>query len=162
LIHDFFPPYLYLNEKIIKEKGLDLEEVEKPVAKEMMSIKREALAVSSFALQKNQLPDTYLNRKALRIFNRKRSGNLLILFEPQYFINDFNGEIVAVNHGGPWMYDSYVPVVFAGMDIKGLKVTRKVEPKDIVSTLTNIIGTKPPSGADGEVLNEVTSQLNSK
>jgi hypothetical protein len=162
LIHDFFPPYLYLNEKIIKAKGLDLEEVEKAVAKELMSIKGVALAVSSFALQKNQLPDTYLNRKALRNFNRKRSGNLLILFEPQYFINDFNGEKVAVNHGGPWMYDSYVPVVFAGMDIKGLKVTRKVEPKDIVSTLANIIGTKPPSGADGEVLNEVTSQLNSK
>jgi len=162
LIHDFFPPYLYLNEEIIKAKGLELEEVEKAVAKELMSIKGVALAVSSFALQKNQLPDTYLNRKALRNFNRKRSGNLLILFEPQYFINDFNGEIVAVNHGGPWMYDSYVPVVFAGMDIKGLKVTRKVEPKDIVSTLTNIIGTKPPSGADGEVLNEVTSQLNSK
>ncbi|MCF6171210.1 MAG: alkaline phosphatase family protein [Bacteroidales bacterium] len=162
LIHDFFPPYLYLNEKIIKEKGLDLEEVEKAVAKELMNIKGVALAVSSFALQKNQLPDTYLNRKALRNFNRKRSGNLLILFEPQYFINDFNGEKVAVNHGGPWMYDSYVPVIFAGSRLKAQRIVRKTEPKDIASTLANILGTKPPSGADGEVLNEVVNQLNKK
>jgi len=162
LIHDFFPPYLYLNEKIIKEKELDLEEVEKAVAKELMGIKGVALAVSSFALQKNQLPDTYLNRKALRNFNRKRSGNLLILFEPQYFINDFNGEKVAVNHGGPWMYDSYVPVIFAGSNLTGQRIIRKTEPKDIASTLANILGTKPPSGADGEILYEVTNLLNNK
>ncbi len=162
LIHDFFPPYLYLNEKIIMEKGLDLEEVEKAVAKELLGIKGVAMAVSAFAMQKNQLPDTYLNRKALRNFNRKRSGNLLILFEPQYFINDFNGEIVAVNHGGPWMYDSYVPVIFAGCDLKAQHIVRKTEPKDIASTLANILGTKPPSGADGEVLYEVTNQLTSK
>jgi len=136
--------------------------VEKAVAKELMGIKGVALAVSSFALQKNQLPDTYLNRKALRNFNRKRSGNLLLLFEPQYFINDFNGEKVAVNHGGPWMYDSYVPVIFAGSNLKAQRIVRKTEPKDIASTLANILGTKPPSGADGEILYEVTNQLTSK
>ncbi len=155
LIHEFFPPYLYLNEKIIAEKGLSLEEVEKAVAVELMKIKGVALAVSRFALEKNELPDTYLNRKALKNFNVARSGNLLILFQPQYFINDFQGEKTSANHGGPWMYDSYVPVVFAGMDIKGKKISRKIEPKDIVSTLANLMGTKPPSGADGEVLKEV-------
>ena len=159
LIHDFFPPYLYLNHHLIEEKGLSLEEVEKAVAYELMNIKGVALAVSSSAMLKNELPDTYLNRKALRNFNPTRSGDILILFEPQYFINDFNGEIVAANHGGPWVYDSYVPVIFAGAGITGQRVDRKIEPKDIVSTLANIFRTKPPSGADGEVLSEVTIQL---
>ena len=159
LIHDFFPPYLYLNLKVIKEKGLDLEEVEKAVAKEIMSIKGVALAVSSFALQENKLPDTYLNRKALNNFNRKRSGNILILFEPQYFINHFNGEVVAANHGGPWVYDAYVPVIFAGENLTGKRIIRSINPKDITSTLANILGTKPPSGADGEVLPEVANQF---
>ena len=35
-----------------------------------------------------------------------------------------------------------------------------VVPKDNASTLANILGTKPPSGADGEVLYELTNQLN--
>jgi hypothetical protein len=60
------------------------------------------------------------------------------------------------------VYDSHVPVVFAGMDIKGQNVSRKIEPKDIASTLANILRTKPPSGADGEVLHEVTNQLSNK
>ncbi len=160
LIHEFFPPYLYLNEKVIAEKGLDLYEVEKAVAKEIMGIKGVALAVSRYELEHNQLPDTYLNRKALKNFNIKRSGNLLILFQPQYFINHFQGEVVSANHGGPWMYDSYVPVIFAGSNLKGQRIVRKTEPKDIASTLANILGTKPPSGADGEILYEVTNQLN--
>ena len=155
LIQKFFPPYLYLNEKIIAEKGLSLEEVEKAVAFELMKIKGIALAVSSYSLQKNELPDTYLNRKALRNFNATRSGNLLVLFQPQYSINDYMGEKTSANHGGPWVYDSYVPVIFAGMNIKGQKVCRKIEPKDIASTLANLLGTKPPSGANGEVLKEV-------
>ena len=65
------------------------------------------------------------------------------------------GEKTSANHGGPWVYDSYVPVIFAGMNIKGQKVCRKIEPKDIASTLANLLGTKPPSGANGEVLKEV-------
>jgi len=162
LIQEFFPPYLYLNEKIIAEKGLSLEDVEKAVAVELMKIKGVALAVSSYSLQKNELPDTYLNRKALRNFNATRSGNLLILFQPQYSINNYMGEKTSANHGGPWRYDSYVPVVFAGMHIKAQKVSRKIEPKDIASTLANFLGTRPPSGADGEVLSEIVQQVNNK
>jgi predicted AlkP superfamily pyrophosphatase or phosphodiesterase len=159
LIQKYFPPYLYLNETIIAEKGLNLEEVEKAVAIELMKIKGVALAVSSYSLQKNELPDTYLNRKALRNFNITRSGNLLVIFQPQYAINDYMGEKTSANHGGSWMYDSYVPVVFAGMNIKGQKVSRKIEPKDVASTLANFLETKPPSGANGEVLIEVIEQL---
>jgi len=160
LIQSFFPPYVYLNEKVIAEKGLDLQEVEKAVAHELMTIKGIALVVTRTELERNELPDTYLTRKALKNFSVKRSGNILILFAPQYFINHYQGEVVSANHGGPWMYDSYVPVIFAGMNIKGNKVNRKIEPKDIASTLANYFRTKPPSGADGEVLSEVINQLN--
>lgn len=162
LIQEFFPPYLYLNEKVIADKGLNLQEVEKAVALELMRIKGVALAVTRTDLEKNELPDTYLTRKALRNFNIKRSGNILILFQPQFFINHYNGEVVSANHGGPWMYDSYVPVIFAGMNIKGQQISRKIEPKDIVSTLSNLLGTKPPSGADGEVLHEIVRLKNNK
>ncbi len=155
LIQDFFPPYVYLNHKVIKEKGLDLAEVQKAVATELMTVKGIALAVSSTDIQNNTLPDTYLTRKALRNFNPQRSGDILLLLKPMYFFNDFEGEMVATNHGGPWMYDSYVPVIFAGWKFKGQRIDRRIEPKDIAITLANLMGTKPPSGADGEVLKEI-------
>ncbi len=155
LILDFFPPYLYLNHKIIKEKELDLGEVQQAIAKELMKTKGIALAVSSEALRQNNMPNTYLYNKALKNFNYARSGDILILLSPQYFFNDFDGEIVAANHGGPWMYDSYVPVIFAGWKLKGQQVSRRIEPKDIAITLSNLMETRPPSGADGEVLKEL-------
>jgi arylsulfatase A-like enzyme len=157
LIQDFFPPYVYLNHKVIKEKGLDLAEVQKAVATELMTVKGIALAVSSTDIQNNTLPDTYLTRKALRNFNPQRSGDILLLLKPMYFFNDFEGEMVATNHGGPWMYDSYVPVIFAGWKFKGQRIDRRIEPKDIAITLANLMGTKPPSGADGEVLKEIVA-----
>ncbi|MCK5815181.1 MAG: alkaline phosphatase family protein, partial [Flavobacteriaceae bacterium] len=157
LILDFFPPYLYLNHKVIAEKGLELADVQSAISQELMKTKGVALAVSSEALRSNDMPDTYLYKKALKNFNYKRSGDVLILLSPQYFFNDFDGEIVAANHGGPWMYDSYVPVIFAGWKFKGQTIERRIEPKDIAITLANIMGTKPPSGADGEILEEVIS-----
>jgi len=159
LIRKFYPPYLYLNQKAIREKGLDPEEVERAVAKEIMKIKGVALAVSSSALNHNELPDNFLNRAALNNYYPKRSGDLLILFQPQYFINDYDGEVMAANHGGPWDYDTFVPVIFAGMGIKGQRISRAVEPKDIALTLSVIMRTKTPSGASGHMLSEVAGVL---
>jgi len=98
LILEFYPPYLYLNHDVINEKELDLEVVQNAISKELMKIEGVSLAVSSESLRNNDMPDTYLYRKALKNFNYKRSGDILILLSPQYFFNDFDGEIVAANH----------------------------------------------------------------
>ncbi len=158
LIKSFFPPYLYLDREVIRDKGLDQGEVEQAVADELMSLKGVALAVSATALLENRLPDTYLNRAALRNFNAKRSGDILILFQPHYSINGFEGETVAANHGGPWRYDTFVPIIFVGHGLKPVDVYRPVETVDVARTLAAYIGTKPPSGVSGKVLEEIVGQ----
>ncbi len=155
LIKSFFPPYLYLNREVIKQNGLDLAEVERVVAKELMGIKGIALAVSSSDLASNQLPDTYLNRAALRSYHPKRSGDILILLQPHYSINGYLGEVVAANHGGPWRYDSFVPVIFAGGALTHERINRPIEPIDIAPTLAEIMKTNTPSGSSGVSLREV-------
>jgi len=155
LIESFFPPYLYLDHEVIGDKGLDQVEVERAVAEELMSIKGVALALSSSDIGNNDLPDTPLARKALRNFNPKRSGDILVLFRPHYFINHFQGEVVTANHGGPWRYDSFVPIIFAGCGIQPVDVYRGVETVDVARTLAAWVGTKPPSGSVGRVLPEV-------
>lgn len=160
LIQSFFPPYLYLNREVIREKGLDQAEVEQAVADELMSFKGVALAVSSTALGENRLPDTPLIRAALRSFHPKRSGDILLLFQPHYFINDFDGLEVTANHGGPWRYDTFVPIVFAGGNLRMQRVFREVDPVDIAPTLAAILGVKPPSGSCGVPLQEVMDIIN--
>ncbi len=158
LIQPFFPPYVYLNRKVIEEAGLDFAEVEQAVADELLGIKGVAEAITSTSILENRLPDTPLNRAAIHNFNAKRSGDILVLFQPQYFINHFHGEVVACNHGSAWSYDSFVPIIFAGCGLNPTNVYRHVETVDLARTLSAWMGTKPPSGCFGKILTEVLDQ----
>ena len=155
LIEEYFHPYIYLNRELIRDKGLDQAEVEKAVVAELKKFRGVADAVSSTALRTANLPDTILMRTILRNFHPKRSGDIYLVFEPDVFINDFDGLIVASTHGSPWRYDTFVPVIFAGAGLPAMKVHRAVTPYDIASTLASYLGMKPPSGAIGTPLPEV-------
>ncbi|MDH4053214.1 MAG: alkaline phosphatase family protein, partial [Rubrivivax sp.] len=155
LIEAYFQPYIYLNQRLIKEKGLDQAAIETVVAQELVKFPGVAAAVSSSALRSDRLADTLLNRAILRNFNLKRSGDIYVVFEPNVFINDFDGLTVASTHGSPWRYDTFVPVMFAGAGLKPATVSRAITPYDIAPTLSTYLGVKPPSAAVGNPLAEV-------
>ena len=155
LIEAYFHPYLYLNHQLIRDKGLDQAEVEQAVAAELLKFDGVAYAVSSTALRTASLPDTLLMRSILHNFHSKRSGDIYLVFEPNVFINDFDGLTVASTHGSPWRYDTFVPVIFAGAGLPAAKVSRAVTPYDIAPTLAAYLNVKPPSGAIGTPLLEV-------
>ena len=155
LIEAYFHPYLYLNHKVIDANGLDRAAVERAVATELLKFDGVAYAVSSSALRNDTLPDTLMTRAVLRNFHSKRSGDIYLVFEPNVFINDFDGLTVSSAHGSPWRYDTYVPVIFAGNELKATRINRAITPYDIAPTLSAYLGVKPPSGAVGVVLTEV-------
>jgi predicted AlkP superfamily pyrophosphatase or phosphodiesterase len=158
LITTYFHPYIYLNRKVIAEKGLNLAEVERAVAEELTRFDGVALALSSSALSVGMVPDTPLIQSILRNYNRNRSGDIYVVFEPNRFINDFDGLKVATTHGSPWRYDTYVPIIFAGMGIPAQRINRLVHTVAIAPTLSLLVGAKPPSGSFGTPLNEVIRQ----
>jgi arylsulfatase A-like enzyme len=155
LILAFNTPYVYLNRQLIRKKGLDQAAVEEAVAEEIMKLQGVSLAVSSTALMQGRIPDTPLIRSILNNHNSKRSGDIFIVFEPNWFINDFDGLTVSTTHGSPWRYDTYVPVIFAGSGLKHQRIYREIQTVDVAMTLSAIAGTKMPSGARGQVLQEV-------
>jgi predicted AlkP superfamily pyrophosphatase or phosphodiesterase len=158
LIQAYFQPYVYLNLKLIRDMGLDQAEVESAVAAELEKFDGVAAAVSSTALRTAGLPDTVLMRSILRNFHPKRSGDIYLVFNPNVFINDFDGLTVASTHGSPWRYDTFVPVIFAGAGLKQKVISRPVSPYDIAPTLSAYFGVKPPSAAIGNPLPEVLGQ----
>jgi hypothetical protein len=155
LIEKYEHPYLYLSKSVINNKEIDRQQIEAALAKELVALPGISMAVSSAALQQGNLPQTPLYEAVRNNFYAKRSGDIYIVFEPNWFINDFDGLVVASSHGSPWGYDTYVPLVFAGAGIEAEHVTRKVHTVDIATTLSAYLGIKPPSGAFGEVLPEV-------
>jgi len=155
LVEKYSPPYLYLNPDVLTDTSIDRQDLEDAIVRELMKFPGISLAVSSSALQAGNLPDTYLYNSVMKSFNAKRSGDIYIVFEPNWFINDFGRLKVASTHGSPWRYDTFVPIVFAGMDIKSAKVSRKIYTVDIAPTLAAYVGIKPPSASVGEILSEI-------
>ena len=155
LIASYSQPYLYLNHDVIKQHGLDLREVEQAVAKELLKFEGVAQAISSSELREGDIPDTQINKAVMNNFNPNRSGDIYLVFEPHWFINDFDGLEVSSTHGSPWRYDTYVPIAFGGMNIPAQHVQRRVHTIDIAPTLATFLGIKPPSGSSGVPLVEI-------
>ena len=158
LIVGYDHPYVYLNREVIKEYNLDLRQVEQAVAKELLQFEGIAQAISSSALRESNLPDTPLNQAILKNFNPSRSGDIYLVFEPHWFIRDFDGLEVAATHGSPWRYDTFVPIAFGGMEIPAQHIMRRVYTVDIAATLAAYLGVKPPSGSTGMILEEVFAE----
>jgi predicted AlkP superfamily pyrophosphatase or phosphodiesterase len=155
LIQMYEHPYVYLNQDVIREKGLDEGAVERAVAEELMKLDGVALAISSTALRENNLPSTRIINTVLRNFNPQRSGDIFVVFEAHSFLREADGLPAASSHGSPWRYDTYVPVIFAGGRLRPQRIYREIETVDVAPTLAAVVGAKPPSGARGAPLIEV-------
>jgi len=155
LIETYSHPYLYFSADVKNNPDINHEALEAAVIEELSKFKGVSLAVSSAALRRGNLPDTHLYRSVVNNFHSKRSGDVFVVFEPNSFINDFDGLTVAATHGSPWQYDTYVPIVFAGAGLDPQVVDRKVHTIDIAPTMSAYFGIKAPSGSVGTPLMEV-------
>lgn len=158
LIEAYEHPYVYFSSDVKNNKRIDQDALEDAVVGELLAFPGVSLAVSSSALMRGNLPDTHLYRAVVNNFNAKRSGDVFIVFEPNWFINDFDGLVVAATHGSPWNYDTYVPLVFAGAGLSAMTVDRNVYTVNIAATLAAYLNIKAPSGAVGAPLREVMEQ----
>jgi len=161
LISGHSHPYLYLNLEAISSAGLDLGDVERFVADELIKIPGIAYAMTRGDLLSGRITESPVQNQIRRSFHPTRSGNIHMVPEQYWFLHSTEeaekmgiGSIAAI-HGSPWAYDTYVPIFFAGSGIPAQIVGRRVAPTDIAATLAAYLGIKPPSGSVGSVLTEV-------
>jgi predicted AlkP superfamily pyrophosphatase or phosphodiesterase len=155
LVKTFFTPYIYLDQELIANKGLDLPGIQRQVAELVMQNPAVFSAYAAADIEANRLPKSSLAAMAAANYYPRRSGDVHVVFRSQEFIADFDGLTVAATHGSPWHYDRHVPVVFAGSNLKPARVSRAVTPYDIAATMANRLNIEAPSGSIGEVLPEV-------
>ncbi len=155
LISGLHHPYVYLNNEVIRQHKLDVNEISRTIAEELTKFNGVAYAVPSVDLIEGRIPDTRLYQQILRNFNPKRSGDIYLVLEPQWFVNEFDGLTVASTHGSPWRYDTSVPIIFAGNGLAPKNIFREVQAVDIALTLSKYLRIKAPSGATGKPLTEV-------
>jgi arylsulfatase A-like enzyme len=91
-----------------------------------------------------------IGRAVVNGFSQARTGDILIVQEP-YFLFGTSG----TSHSTPWGYDTHVPVIFYGADVKAGSYARDIAVNDIAPTLAAVLGVEPPSGSSGRVLPEI-------
>jgi hypothetical protein len=155
LVQQYLHPYLYLSPAINALPETEKDNIQRQIANEIEGFPNVAYAIPSIALNNNAILSNDIVELVRNNYNENRSGDIYIVFEPNWFINDFDGLTVASTHGSPWQYDSFVPIIFAGANVTPKNVYRRVHTTAIARTLSAIVGANPPSGSKGHVLLEV-------
>ena len=161
LIKAYLHPYVYLNREQIAQQGLALNEVARAVAAELATLDGVAYALPTVdlaTLAQGSLAKHPVMPLIVANHHPERSGDIFVVHEPNYFINDFDGLAVSASHGSPWSYDTHVPVVFFGNGLAPRRIERPIATVDVATTLSAATGAARPSGARGQVLPEVASQ----
>jgi predicted AlkP superfamily pyrophosphatase or phosphodiesterase len=157
LLAGYSHPYLNIAPEVLENPEIDIAELETAIAEELVAYPDVAYAIPSTAVATNQLPDTAIMNLIRNNYHPARSGNIYVVFQPGWFINDFDGLSVTSTHGSPWRSDTHVPIIFAGYGLERQKVARRICTTAIASTLSAVIGTARPNGATGVVLQELVS-----
>jgi hypothetical protein len=150
VLHEY--PNVFLNERAIRAAGVCPSEAERLARRAV-----QAIPGISAAFTRSQLHEwrgaTVLSepvQAALRSFRRDRSGHVVYQVSPLYVVGD-----EGTNHGSHWDYDTHVPLMWLGADVKAGTYEGEVSPVDIVPTLLALLDIPESSGSAGCVLHEM-------
>ena len=150
----FWSPSVYLDLDAIASLGLDLSAVERIAAETLMQLPGVALAAARSDLLVGRVPFSPLAEPLRRSFHPTRSGNVLIVPQPHWYLYH-DAHAYAAMHGSPWSYDTLVPLIVAGPGIPAGVVDRPVSAASLAPTLAGYLGIKPPSGCVSPVIPEL-------
>lgn len=151
------PPYIYFDQQILIDHQLDIIIVSRYIAN---ALNKQPGIFRAYPLPLSTIEKDWLSAKVDRMSYPYRSGDIYIV-QPPYQSNGVQNED-KVDHGSPWQYDSYVPLLFSHPGFKPAVISRQIYITDIAPTLSSLLMIKYPSAAVGEPLVEVLQAFNPK
>lgn len=140
----------YINREVAKEKKISMEQVEKVAAEAAMKQTGVYAVFTRTQIMNGQVPTWAWIPLMMNGFHPELGGDLMIMEAPGVLWGAGTG----TSHGSAFDYDSHVPIIVRGKNIKAGKYTRRVATADIASTLSLLLGIEFPSGNLGVPLRE--------
>ncbi len=150
LVKDYRKFNLHINREIVKSKGLDLNIVKQAFKEFLMTQEQVKRVYTEEEILANPGSDYFLNCIA-RGYDLTQNGDLVVLDKPGYL----EGKDKGTEHAAPYSYDTHVPCIFFGWDIKKGETHDKKEITQIAPTLAQKLKITFPSGTESKVLLEV-------
>ena len=148
---EFINQQVFLNLKLINESGFDLKEVANNVSiyisKNIDGVKK-TYTYSDLELAFSS--DFYFGFFRNGYF-KPRSGEVFVNFQP-YWIED---RTLGTEHGSPYYYDTHVPLIWYGWNIKHGETSEQISMTDVAPTISAILNITFPSGCIGTPIKEL-------
>ena len=141
---------VFLNNKLIKENGLNQIQIQQEVSKYLLKFK----SINQVFTRDQLMHSDYNQRIPALIkngFHQKRSGDIFYSLTPSTIVYSQTGS----SHGSGFTYDTHIPLLFYGTNIKSGEIYRKTEVTDIAVTISFLIDIALPNSATGKVITEV-------
>ncbi len=141
---------VFLNEKLAREKKVSISDLEEELAIFLLRFRGIKEVYSSTTMRTSSFAEgrAHLLQNG---FNHKASGNLLLILEPGWLTGGPRG----TSHGTGFSYDTHVPILFYGWNVKAGSSTRYATITDIAPTLSMMLGIRLPNGATGQPIQEI-------
>jgi predicted AlkP superfamily pyrophosphatase or phosphodiesterase len=137
---------IYLNRPLIKRKNINLKNLQDDIVSFSLTFNGVANAYTSYELN----GETLKNRSAELMQNGfyiKRSGDIALLLEPEW-LDDYSH--TGTSHGTTYSYDTHVPLLWYGWNIKPGNTSKPVDITDIAATIASFLNIMPPSACIGK------------
>ena len=144
---------VYLNRKLIDSKKLERTTVQSKVASYVMRFEGVARAMAAEEMQRTGW-STGIMAKVEHGYNAQRSGDVIILLQPGWFEGWEGQEPKGTTHGSYSNYDTHVPLLWYGWNVKHGESTVQAEITDIAPTIASWLNIQEPNGNVGKPLQQ--------
>ncbi|GAA4134682.1 alkaline phosphatase family protein [Sphingobacterium kyonggiense] len=143
---------VHLNYAVMESKKMDEEKVKKSIIKTLRHEDGVAFVVDMEGGENMMIPSV-LREKIINGYNRKRSGAIQIITEPQWY--DGTPRSTGTTHGTWTPYDSHIPLVFMGWGVNKGKTNKVTHITDIAPTISALLHVMEPNGSIGQPIVDV-------
>ena len=150
LIKKVYDYQLYLNNATVNAAAVDRKALKRFIVEKLKTIPEvwNAYDVDDFA---QVILPPVVREKIANSYYFRRSGDIQYFYKAQY--TDYTDS--GIEHGAWYPYDSHIPLVWFGWNIKPGKLNRETYMTDIAPTIAAMLQIQMPNGCVGKVITEV-------
>lgn len=141
---------IYFNQSLIDQKGVNLSELQEKAANFMVQFNGVANALPGNIILSTNF-DSGIKKKIQNSYHQKRSGDVIINLEPGWI--EKNGRVT--NSGSGYIYDTHVPLIWYGWNIKANRIDEPTEIVDIAPTIAWILNITAPNASVGKPIYKI-------
>jgi len=120
-ILDLVNDQIYFDKTVITARNADESEVEHIAGEALLTVPGISRYFTRTQIMLGQVPQGRLGTQITNGFNSSRSGDVWLITKPFHFVAE---GAITTTHGGPYSYDTHVPVILFGPGINQIAITR--------------------------------------